>query len=402
MAKKILEGLWDCPYCGQKAIGGLTKTCPNCAHPQDKDTVFYMGQEKKYLDEETAEHYGKGADWTCSFCGSMNRYDAENCVNCGAERAEADGNYFDHHAKDRVDGNGAAAAGGAAAGVSTVRSGTSGSYQQPSGRDEAEMQEIRERLAAGEAEREEIREARQERIREQKGRRNKGLLIAVCASLAFFLVLAIAVFMPRNAGAEVSEKSWERNIAIEDYITVQEDDWSVPEGGRVTDERSEIQYYDHVLDHYETVEVERSREVIDGYDYETEYVNNGDGTYSEETVSVPHYTTEYYTDYEEEPVYVDVPVYATKYYYDIERWIVTRTVTTSGGDDEPAWGDPGLSGTEREGDREEYYTLTFTTDKGKTYICDVEEELWQSLQTGDTAKLTITNGDVTKINGEEI
>ena len=23
MAKKIVEGLWDCPYCGQKGIGGL-------------------------------------------------------------------------------------------------------------------------------------------------------------------------------------------------------------------------------------------------------------------------------------------------------------------------------------------------------------------------------------------
>ena len=55
MAKKIIEGLWDCPYCGQKGIGGLTKSCPNCAHPQDAGTKFYLGEKKEYLEEDKAD-----------------------------------------------------------------------------------------------------------------------------------------------------------------------------------------------------------------------------------------------------------------------------------------------------------------------------------------------------------
>ena len=99
MAKKIVEGLWDCPYCGQKGIGGLVKSCPNCAHPQDADTKFYLGEKKAYLDEEKAKDYGKGADWTCSFCGSLNRYGNANCVNCGAQREDSSGDYFENRKK---------------------------------------------------------------------------------------------------------------------------------------------------------------------------------------------------------------------------------------------------------------------------------------------------------------
>ena len=98
MGKKI-EGLWDCPYCGTKGIGGLTKHCPSCGHPQDADTQFYLPSQKKYLDEETAEKYGKGADWTCSYCGSLNRYYATECSNCGASREETSGDYNDNKRK---------------------------------------------------------------------------------------------------------------------------------------------------------------------------------------------------------------------------------------------------------------------------------------------------------------
>ena len=34
---KLIEGFWDCPYCGQKSIGGLTKVCPNCNTPRGKN-----------------------------------------------------------------------------------------------------------------------------------------------------------------------------------------------------------------------------------------------------------------------------------------------------------------------------------------------------------------------------
>ena len=53
---KIIEGLWDCPFCGNKRIRAGQKTCPDCGHPQDENTKFYMPDEIKYVSEEEAEN----------------------------------------------------------------------------------------------------------------------------------------------------------------------------------------------------------------------------------------------------------------------------------------------------------------------------------------------------------
>ena len=52
---KIIEGLWDCTFCGNKRIRAGQKTCPDCGHPQDENTKFYMPDEIKYVSEEEAE-----------------------------------------------------------------------------------------------------------------------------------------------------------------------------------------------------------------------------------------------------------------------------------------------------------------------------------------------------------
>ena len=45
---RLVEGLWDCPYCGTKGIGGLTQTCPNCGKTRGEETKFYMGSRKRF------------------------------------------------------------------------------------------------------------------------------------------------------------------------------------------------------------------------------------------------------------------------------------------------------------------------------------------------------------------
>lgn len=92
--KKIIEGLWDCPYCGSKAIGGLTKKCPVCGHPQDINTKFYLGKKKKYLDPLTAKQYGKEPDWVCPKCTTLNRYMNQLCTNCSTAKSDAEKDYF--------------------------------------------------------------------------------------------------------------------------------------------------------------------------------------------------------------------------------------------------------------------------------------------------------------------
>lgn len=51
---KILEGRWDCSYCGTKGILGRHRECPNCGRPRGEDVKFYLPSSKDYVpDEET-------------------------------------------------------------------------------------------------------------------------------------------------------------------------------------------------------------------------------------------------------------------------------------------------------------------------------------------------------------
>lgn len=349
---KIVVGYWDCPYCKNTGISGLEKRCPACGHSQDADTKFYLKEQKEYVDEEKAANYGKGADWTCSYCGSLNRYDAKVCVGCGADREESSGDYFENVQKQ----------------------------EEKAAKKKAEQQPVQN---------------------QQSGPGLKRLLPLLIGLAVLISIIAFAC-RPKNYDASVTAKAWARTINVETYKTVSESDWEVPDGGRVTDEKNEIHHYDHVLDRYETVQVQKSRQVQDGYDTHTEYKDNGDGTFTENTVQTPRYRTEYYTENEERPVYVDVPRYQTKYYYDIERWVPDRKLETSGGDNEPYWDDTKLADNEREAGREAEYSADFTTTKDKTYSAELDEGLWNSLKTGDKVSLVVKNGKVVTVNGTQI
>lgn len=81
---------------------------------------------------------------------------------------------------------------------------------------------------------------------------------------------------------------------------------SEPETDTQTNEPEKQPEYETVIDHYETVEEQRSRQVIDHYETYYTYADNGDGTFSETPNERPVYTTEYYTETVEKPVYKQV------------------------------------------------------------------------------------------------
>ena len=78
---KLIEGLWDCPFCDNKRIKAGQKTCPLCGHPQDENTKFYMPDAIEYVSEEKAAKISRNPDWQCSFCGSLNSDDLNICKN---------------------------------------------------------------------------------------------------------------------------------------------------------------------------------------------------------------------------------------------------------------------------------------------------------------------------------
>ena len=359
MAKKIIEGLWDCPYCGQKGIGGLVKSCPNCAHPQDADTKFYLGEKKEALDEEKAKDYGKGADWTCAFCGSLNRYGNVNCNNCGAQREDSSGDYFENRRKEQA--------------------------AQP----------------------------KPPQPQPKKKRKLWPLLLAVIAVIAVIFI----VTRPKDTATTVVDKTWQRAVEVETLTAVREQSWSKPSASaRNISSKLAIRDYEAVLDHYEEQAYDVPYDVLDHYDTEIEYEDNGDGTFTEVEHEVPVYRTEYRTEYRTVPVYRQEPIYDTLYEYDVDKWVVSRTERAGGscyeprseliraGEwsvvSEPYWPDTRLSGdAEREGSRAEEYILYFTDDKGRSYSARVPEELWNKYSRDQGVELEVQGSRVISIDG---
>lgn len=349
---RILIGLWDCPYCGAKGLNGLMKHCPNCGHPQDEGTKFYLGDEKMYLDEEKAKEYGQGADWTCAYCGALNRYNANFCTGCGAPKAESTGDYFENEKKQ--------------------------------------------------AEKEARRQAEIDAVTPPAPPKKKRSPLLFLIVLAAIIGLFVFIFRPRSGNASVAAKEWTRTLYTENYQDVQRSDWTVPDDGEILSTERAIHHYDQILDHYENVQVRKSRQVFDHYDYSTYTTNNGDGTFTEHTRETPVYSTEYYYETEQEPVYMAVPVYRTKYTYVHKEWVQGEQLTASGTEEEPYW--PAFTETPvaRVSTQYSAYRLTLTGEKNKTYSAIVPEDLFTSCKVGDPIEITLSGSSLTAINGVKV
>ena len=348
----LVMGYWDCPICGTKEIRGDVTNCPSCGRARG-EVQFYMkgyneGETREeneradieYLDEEQAKYVSKNPDWYCSFCNSLNSDNAETCNNCGASRADSEANYFEM------------------------------------------LQKKKEREAAEAA-------AQPQPVQPQAKRRSPLLIFAVI----LIAIIGLFVWMNGNKTAgdlNVTALNWVRNINIEENRMFSESGWTLPAGAEQTGARNEIHHYDSVLDHYEYVDVQRSRQVIDHYETYYTYDDNGNGTFTEVAHERPVYTTEYYTETVQQPVYVQVPRYQTKYYYNIWRWTPSRDVTASGEDHNAAWPEVTLADNEQEGQKTERYSFTVEHQKEKkaaeTYA--LAESDWRNINVGDQVFIT--------------
>ena len=349
---KLVMGYWDCPFCGSKGVRGDVVNCPSCGRARG-DVQFYMkdyaeGETREendrsdveYLSEEQAKYVSKNPDWYCSFCNSLNSDNAQFCGNCGASREDSESNYF-------------------------------------------QMLEKKKAREAAEA-------AAQSGNRPSQKPSRKPLVIILAILL---VIVGIFMFMNGNKTAgdlTVTALNWVRNINIEENRMYSESGWELPAGAEKTDAKKEIHHYDQVLDHYENVQVQRSRQVVDHYETYYTYSDNGNGTFSEVPHERPVYTTEYYTETVKQPVYRSVARYATKYYYNIWRWTPSRDVTASGDDHNTAWPEVTLADNEREGQRSEAYrfTVEHTQKKKPSETYRLDENDWMNLNVGDQIYIT--------------
>lgn len=95
MEERRIEGLWDCAYCGRKAIKARYDACMSCGRPRGIDTLFYLPEDldAATLTQEEKAKTTNAPDWLCDYCGSYNRADISRCAKCGGDRTESKSDY---------------------------------------------------------------------------------------------------------------------------------------------------------------------------------------------------------------------------------------------------------------------------------------------------------------------
>ncbi len=348
-----IEGYWDCSYCGNKGIRGSVRTCPDCGKTRAADVKFYMLDKEPVADEAAVE---AGPDWFCPYCDSYNPSSAPACTCCGHPREENDKDYFEVRKDEEEKQQEADAA------FAAVTAPSAGADQQTA---------TRSRVMS---------------------RRIISVVLILAVLFAGFWLLS-----PKNRSVTVTDMSWERSVEVQENRLVEESGWAMPaDAVELIRSAREIHHYDQILDHYETVSVERSRQVLDGYDTYTTYEDMGNGYFQSVEHETPRYRTEYYTETYEEPVYVSVPVYDTKYYYTVYRWEYDRTETAAGTTD-PYWPELQLMDSEREGNRSESYAVVCEDGKGREteYACDYD--IWSAMTIGRSYDIQVQSGQILAI-----
>jgi len=348
---KIVMAYWDCPFCGSTGIQGNVSTCPNCGRARG-EVKFYMKDhgenavlhenqrgDIEYVDEEQAKYVNRNPDWYCSYCNALNSDNAANCQNCGASRTDSESNYFEMLKK----------------------------------------KEAREQQNAA---------AQPAPARSNTGSK-RPLIFLLIAAVAIFGLVRYLTGNQTRGDLKVSSISWVRSINVEQNREYQEADWQLPNGATLISQEQALHHYDTVLDHYESVPVTRTRQVLDHYESYYTYNDMGNGYYEEVEHEKPVYRTEEYTDIVQQPVYIQVPRYATRYHYSIWRWTPSRDVQSSGSDHNAYWPEVTYAADEREGKKTEVYRMTVTGEKdGSSATYRLAEADWRNVNTGTGIYIT--------------
>lgn len=357
----IREGRWDCQYCGALGNMGRDKACPNCGSSRPEGTKFYLADDAEITDKKLLRQATIGPDWNCEFCGTSNAADITICGSCNAPRE-------------------------ASSPVAQVKDYELG--EAPTSGDMAPPPEARPATAT-----EESKAKPKLSPMAIAGIAGAVLLLCIC------IVAAIFIFGGQDVDATVSGFTWERAFEVEAFQTVTEEDWSIPDGGRLLSQSEEIHHYDQILDHYETRQREVSEQIQVG---ERTYVcgqrDLGNGFFEDIECSEPVYETQNRTETYEEPIYREEPVYQTRYVYEIDKWVVVRTENARGDDHSPYWPRADLGDDEREGARTESYLVFFTNDKGDRYSYEVPLDEWQGFEAGQGVKLKLNAlGEISEV-----
>jgi predicted nucleic acid-binding Zn ribbon protein len=345
MTKKSLgyvELEWTCPRCSTRNPGS-SKFCNGCGAPQPDDIQFEQAVEEKILtDQEKIARAQAGPDIHCPYCGARNPGNAKFCGACGGDLTDAvareSGRVVGAHREGSAEEINCPACGTANPASNRVCSNCGSSLvKEPPKPQPAEPATAKRSLP----------------------------IAAILIGALCFVVGAFAIFMlflrTNELTGVVQNVHWERSIAIEVLGPVERDDWldEIP---------SEAEVGTCSLEHrYDSdVEVSNSTEVC-GTPYTVD-TGSGFGEVVQDCIY------EVYEDYCS---------------YTVMDWYAEDVSTVTGSDIHPQWPTISLGTDQREGDREESYEVTFSTDDGNYTYTTTDPVEFSSFEPGSTWILNV-------------
>lgn len=350
--KGYVELFWECPNCRGENLGS-DAICSNCGRPQPDDVEFYQGSHQEIIKDEAKLKRAKaGADIHCSYCDTRNPGDAKQCKQCGASLSEG----TQRKSAGRVVGSFVAGKGSliecpncaspnAYVNRQCHNCGTPLSHRQ-------KAKKAEEKVAAP--------------------KRNLFIFIGLgilfaCAAIYFLFIRT------SELSGVVTGVAWERSIEIEEYASVERDDWleQIPSDAEVLSCREEVR--------------------------SVQSVAPVSGRYNE--VCGTPYTVETGGGFAEVVQDCEYQVYDQSCTYLAEDWVTLRTDSVNGSSFSTFWPSTSLASNQRYGERSENYVCYFEAN-GESYSYSVDSDSeFNECQVGASYTLSINAlGAVTSIS----
>mgnify|MGYP002336140648 CR=1 FL=1 len=384
-------GKWKCFFC-ENENHGFVKNCGSCAAAKDEraERSEYLPEDALYYNEELAGKLAdlSNPDWTCVHCETVMSHKLSNCSNCGAPASD--------QKVDQV------------------------SYElgeEPHSAEEA-LADYDERHGRTDRDPQTFTESNSNVVTRTFGSYLKlggaGLLGIIGIGFIYWLLFATTV-----VHAKVTKLHWVRTVQMEKLVTLTEEGWSVPGGGRLLNSRRAIRDYDDVPDGFETktrqvrvktgTRTESKQERVQtgtktsryacgktktgSGSWKTEYCTKYEPEYGYRTKTYQEDVYGYRTETYQVQKYKKVPNYATKYTYEIDRWVPGRVVQSEGDGKEQARMYPlvSLMDREREASRTETLVVELVDEYGKTYVYNVDTDKWERVNLDQVYDLKFNN-----------
>lgn len=350
----IHERLWDHPPCGKMRIKGRYKFCPGCGGQRPTDVRFYKNalENDVVTDPDLLAQAHAGPDKTCLNCRQDNGGQEKFCGHCGAPMDEATPRPVVVQRLEEIPTSGDELVRPTAFNYEPRQTTYYPTQPASAGFDPPELLE-------------------------RFGPWALGLLLA-----AIVVVFGYFWLKTEDVPVKVSGFWWSRSISVEKFTTITEEGWSHPgDAKNIRSERRQNGSHKE-QDGTETYTYQQPHQTLVG---EEKCGEKDLGNGFAEDIMCPKYETTYTTETGTRPKYKDVPDYALWYTYEVDRWVFSRTASSSGNDHNAH--DPALSlgSSERAaGKSESSYSASFSTKDGKTFQMPMSYGQWAGLTMGQS------------------